>query len=74
MGHSAGMFDVEKLAWMNRHYMKVAAPGRIAAESIRYFLARGYVRRRTDEAMEYIARCCRWRSAPSIGSRRSRIG
>ena len=43
VGHSAGIFDVEKLAWMNRHYMKVAAPGRIAAESMRYFIARGYV-------------------------------
>jgi glutamyl-tRNA synthetase/nondiscriminating glutamyl-tRNA synthetase len=55
VGHSAGIFDVEKLAWMNRHYMKVAAPGRIAAESVRYFIARGYVRRRTDEALEYLA-------------------
>ena len=55
VGHAAGIFDVEKLAWMNRHYMKVAAPGRIAAESIRYFIARGYVRRRTDEALEFVA-------------------
>ncbi len=55
VGHSAGMFDVEKLAWMNRHYMKVAAPGRIAAESMRYFLARGYVRKRTDAALEYMS-------------------
>ena len=55
VGHSAGVFDVEKLAWMNRHYMKIAAPGRIAAESMRYFLGRGYVRRRTDAALEYVA-------------------
>jgi nondiscriminating glutamyl-tRNA synthetase len=55
VGHAAGIFDVEKLAWMNRHYMKVAAPGRIAAESMRYFIARGYVRRRTDEALEFVA-------------------
>ena len=54
VGHSAGVFDVEKLAWMNRHYMKVAAPARIAAESIRYFIARGYVQQRTDEAIDYI--------------------
>jgi nondiscriminating glutamyl-tRNA synthetase len=54
VGHSAGVFDVEKLAWMNRHYMKVAAPGRVAAESIRYFIARGYVKRRTDAALDYI--------------------
>src|SRR5687768_11077928 len=55
VGHSAGVFDVEKLAWMNRHYMKAAAPSRIAAESSRYFLARGYLRKRVDEGMEYLA-------------------
>ncbi len=54
VGHSAGVFDPEKLAWMNRHYMKEAAPARLAAESARYFLSRGYLRRRTDEAMEYL--------------------
>jgi nondiscriminating glutamyl-tRNA synthetase len=54
VGHSAGIFDQEKLAWMNRHYMKEAAPARLAAESARYFLSRGYMRRRTDQAMEYL--------------------
>jgi glutamyl-tRNA synthetase len=55
VGLSAGVFDVEKLAWMNRHYMKSGAPGRIAAESIRFFIARGYLKRRTDEALDYVA-------------------
>jgi nondiscriminating glutamyl-tRNA synthetase len=55
VGHSAGIFDLEKLAWMNRHYMKAAAPARLAAESLRYFTARGFVTRRTDEAMEFVA-------------------
>jgi glutamyl-tRNA synthetase/nondiscriminating glutamyl-tRNA synthetase len=55
VGHSAGVFDQEKLAWMNRHYMKAAAPARLAAESARYFIARGYVKRRTDPAMEFLA-------------------
>jgi glutamyl-tRNA synthetase/nondiscriminating glutamyl-tRNA synthetase len=54
VGHSAGVFDPEKLAWMNRHYMKVAAPARIAAESTRYFLARGFLKRRTDSALAYL--------------------
>ena len=40
---------------MNRHYMKTAAPARLAAESLRYFTARGFVTRRTDEAMEFVA-------------------
>ena len=55
VGHSAGIFDLEKLAWMNRHYMKAAAPARLAAESLRYFTARGFVTRRSDEAMEYVS-------------------
>jgi glutamyl/glutaminyl-tRNA synthetase len=55
VGHSAGIFDLEKLAWMNRHYMKAAAPARLAAESLRFFTARGFVTRRTDEAMEFVA-------------------
>jgi nondiscriminating glutamyl-tRNA synthetase len=55
VGHSAGIFDPEKLAWMNRHYMKVAAPARLAAEAARYFVARGYLRRRSGEAMEFLS-------------------
>jgi nondiscriminating glutamyl-tRNA synthetase len=54
VGHSAGVFDPEKLAWMNRHYMKIAAPGRIAAESARFFQARSFLKRKTDIAMAYI--------------------
>ena len=55
VGHSAGVFDQEKLAWMNRHYMKAAAPTRIAAESLNYFMKCGFVTRRTDEATDYLS-------------------
>jgi len=54
VGHSAGVFDPEKLAWMNRHYMKVAAPARIAAESARFFQARGFLKRRSDAGLAYV--------------------
>ena len=54
VGHSAGVFDPEKLAWMNRHYMKVSAPSRVAAESARFFQARGFLKRKSDAAMAYI--------------------
>ena len=54
VGHSAGVFDPEKLAWMNRHYMKAAPPARLAAESARYFQARGVIKRKTDAAMAYL--------------------
>ena len=30
VGHSAGVFDIDKLAWVNRHYLKAAAPDRLA--------------------------------------------
>ena len=39
---------------MNRHYMKAAAPARLAAESARFFVARGFVERPTDAAIGYI--------------------
>jgi glutamyl-tRNA synthetase/nondiscriminating glutamyl-tRNA synthetase len=31
VGRSAGVFDVEKLGWMNRHYLKAAPTARVAA-------------------------------------------
>lgn len=54
VGHSAGVFDPEKLAWMNRHYMKTAPPARVAAESARFFLTRGFLKRQSEAAMAYI--------------------
>ena len=56
VGHSAGVFDQEKLAWMNRHYMKEASPARLAAESARYFLTRGYLSP-TDRRGDGVSRC-----------------
>ena len=55
VGHSAGIFDIEKLAWMNRHYMKTAAPARLAAECLRYFQRAGFIHQRTDQGMEYLS-------------------
>jgi glutamyl-tRNA synthetase/nondiscriminating glutamyl-tRNA synthetase len=51
VGHSAGVFDPDKLAWMNRHYMKAATPPRLAAETARFFQARGVLKRKTDAGM-----------------------
>ena len=36
VGHSAGVFDIDKLAWVNRHYLKAAAPERLARLSLPY--------------------------------------
>jgi glutamyl-tRNA synthetase/nondiscriminating glutamyl-tRNA synthetase len=37
VGHSAGVFDEEKLAWVNRHYLKMADAIRVAELSVPYF-------------------------------------
>src|SRR4029077_18717623 len=36
VGHSAGVFDEKKLAWVNRHYLKTADQARIAELAIEY--------------------------------------
>ncbi len=41
VGHSAGVFDEDKLAWANRHYLKAAAPERIAGLAVPYFRQSG---------------------------------
>lgn len=43
VSHSAAVFDEAKLAWLNRHYMKVAEPARLAALARPYFERAGYV-------------------------------
>jgi nondiscriminating glutamyl-tRNA synthetase len=41
VGHSPGVFDEEKLAWVNRHYLKMADPVRIAQLSVPFFAEAG---------------------------------
>jgi len=43
VAHSAGVFDEDKLAWVNRHYLKQCPPSRLAALSEPYFRERGLV-------------------------------
>src|SRR5439155_767640 len=38
VGHSAGVFDEEKLAWVNRRYLKMADPRRLAELSVPHFV------------------------------------
>ena len=40
---SAGVFDPDKLAWMNRHYLKEADPTRVAALLVPHLVAAGYL-------------------------------
>jgi glutamyl/glutaminyl-tRNA synthetase len=41
VGVSAGVFDEEKLAWVNRHYLRLADPVRLARLTLPYFAAAG---------------------------------
>lgn len=54
VSHSAAVFDTEKLAWMNRHYMKHAAPARLAALVEPWFVEAGFVTARAGGARESI--------------------
>jgi glutamyl-tRNA synthetase/nondiscriminating glutamyl-tRNA synthetase len=44
VGHSAGVFDEAKLAWANRHYLKLAAPDRLATLALPHLVRAGWVR------------------------------
>jgi len=44
VGHSASVFDEEKLAWVNRHYLKESPPERLAALAAPYLVRAGYAR------------------------------
>src|SRR5688500_14933795 len=50
VGHSASVFDEEKLAWVNRHYLKDADPERLARLSVPHLETAGFVRRAPDAA------------------------
>jgi glutamyl-tRNA synthetase len=55
VGHSAGVFDEEKLAWANRHYLKIADPARIAELSLPYFEEAGVRMRPDARGREFLA-------------------
>ena len=55
VGHSAGVFDVEKLAWVNRHYLKAAAPPRLASLAIMFLRPEGWATEPTGGDAEYLA-------------------
>jgi glutamyl-tRNA synthetase len=55
VGLSAGVFDEEKLAWVNRHYLKRAEPARLAALSIPFFAAAGVSMTPSAEGMAFLA-------------------
>jgi glutamyl-tRNA synthetase/nondiscriminating glutamyl-tRNA synthetase len=55
VGHSAGVFDEEKLAWVNRHYLKLAEPARVAELSVPYFRGHGVEMRPDADGLAFLA-------------------
>jgi glutamyl-tRNA synthetase len=55
VGHSAGVFDIEKLAWVNRHYLKAAAPDRLAQLAVPFLRQRGWLEVPDDVVLAYLA-------------------
>jgi glutamyl-tRNA synthetase len=56
VGVSAGVFDEEKLAWVNRHYLKMARPDRLAELSVPFFARAGVVMNPRGDGLEFLAR------------------
>jgi len=55
VGKSAGIFDFEKLAWVNRHYLKLASPVRLAALSVAHLKTAGWLLEATPEDLAFLA-------------------
>jgi glutamyl-tRNA synthetase len=55
VGHSAGVFDEEKLAWANRHYLKSADAVRLATLSVPYFNEAGVAMSPDDRGVAFLA-------------------
>jgi nondiscriminating glutamyl-tRNA synthetase len=56
VGHSAGVFDPEKLAWVNRHYLKTADHRRLAELSLPYLQQAGWIATATPDDLEFLTR------------------
>jgi glutamyl-tRNA synthetase/nondiscriminating glutamyl-tRNA synthetase len=55
VGHSAAVFDEEKLAWVNRHYLRLAPPERLAELSTEHLRRAGMAVRSSPEGSAYLA-------------------
>jgi glutamyl-tRNA synthetase len=55
VGHSAGVFDLEKLAWVNRHYLKGAAADRLVSLSAPFLRREGWLEAASSEDLAYLA-------------------
>jgi glutamyl-tRNA synthetase/nondiscriminating glutamyl-tRNA synthetase len=62
VGKSAGVFDPEKLAWVNRHYLKLAPPERLAELALPFLERHGWIKFdsgsevRDSKVLDFVAR------------------
>ncbi len=54
VSHSAAVFDTDKLAWINRHYMKDAPASRMAREALPWFVRAGYLSAETEAGCAFV--------------------
>jgi nondiscriminating glutamyl-tRNA synthetase len=54
VGHSAGVFDPEKLAWVNRHYLKAADARRLVDLSLPYLQQAAWITVVTASDLDYL--------------------
>jgi nondiscriminating glutamyl-tRNA synthetase len=54
VGQSAGVFDEEKLAWVNRHYLRQAGRGRVVALALPWFEQSGFAREPDESGRAYL--------------------
>ncbi len=54
VSHSAAVFDIGKLAWMNRHYMKEAGAERLARAAAPYFADAGFLAHPSEASLGYL--------------------
>jgi glutamyl/glutaminyl-tRNA synthetase len=55
VSHSAGVFDIEKLAWANRHYLKAADRQRLVQLALPYLREAGYVSAPAPPGTEWLS-------------------
>ncbi len=55
VGHAAGIFDVEKLSWVNRHYLKESGAERLASLSVPYLQQAGWLTEAREDDLAFLA-------------------
>ena len=54
VGHAAGIFDVEKLSWVNRHYLKECGSERLALLTVPYLQQAGWLTHPLGEDLAFL--------------------